>query len=150
MIVIGVDPGHRIGVGAVQSVSSDPLFAATILTDPCEVFRIIDNQHRVGTTTIGGTQFERDWDLHVVIEGFEGSGPRYRAATDTIKIVGYLENACRYADIEAVVRMPDSRRSSLTDAYAILNRNPTPSHDPDDVSALAHALSEFRKRGGRR
>jgi hypothetical protein len=90
-------------------------------------------------------------DIVVVVEDYLGSGPRDRESIACLKQVGGFELLALNSGFEVILHMPDQRKKSLSWAYAQLNKSWTTSHDPDDVSALAHAKTAWDRltEGGR-
>ena len=114
-----------------------PRVDAMTTTDPLTAWRYVLG--RRGEAVMQARRFV------LVVEDYVGAGPRDTQSKLTTEQVGFFRHSGAYFEIETYVRQSGARRRMRPMAYQLLGRRETPSHDPDDVSALAHALSEYDK-----
>jgi len=145
LAVVSVDPGSvRLGLGWIL----DPTLNGTIfganaggrIFSPPSLLAVV--------RAISATNKLTSGDMVVVVEDYVGSGPRDRESVSCLKQIGALEFWCLANNISCVLHQPSQRKKSLAWAYLQLHKPRTSDHDPDDVSALAHAKSFWDSRVG--
>jgi hypothetical protein len=130
MYVAGLDPGGTIGAAKIHERPDGELICfAREFKDPVEAWLWLDD----GTLD------------SVAVEDFVGAGYRNRDSTMTTKQVGGFEMAARLAGVPVEVVQPSVRRRWLAWSYQELELPETPSHDPNHVSALAHARAHLER-----
>jgi len=143
MLVVAIDPGSvRIGLASVTSDGTPDL--CVIYPNQEEVRRELEalRDMIVWSATVKAIPRDR---CKVVIENFSTAGVVNKDSIATIKQVGYFEGVCQCLGFPYEVVPPDRRRRSLEWAYMQRGLPTILDHDPDDVSALAHAKSEWER-----
>jgi len=150
LLVVGIDPGKRIGLGVASGSGPEPEPESRrgwIMADPLEVWRTVLDYREVLDRR--AERFSEELHMfYVAVEGFFGSGRRNEDNALTTQYVGWFDLACAWWGYDHSVVVPDARRWKLQTAADALGKKlsyaPT-AHDDDDVSALAHALSRYDK-----
>lgn len=142
--VYGIDPGaSNIGVGVILTGNGRPVRDALIANEPVAVWRKLE--WWIQTTT--GQYGDRHMRWVVVVENYTGAGFRDRDSVVTLHQVGYFKHRCTEAGLTVVTPEPGARKRALQWAYDQLEVVRGVGHDPDHVSALAHAKAYLEREG---
>lgn len=131
LYILAIDPGVTTGI-AVCSPNLTTVSTKQIRDDPLAIAQLILKVNNRVTT--GGGQ------LYVVIEDFIGAGRRSYGSSYTERLIGWLQNFCKWHKIKGTMHAPQRRKQKLKAARRIIKvRKLFKSNHT--IDALGHALA---------